>query len=192
MTRDAGVLSGPIASGKDAVTRALSRISLNYVLFQKLKTGAGRRAGYQVTTLADIERMRGLGLILYANERYGNVYAVDRPSLDALLTHGLVPVVHMGQLAGVRALKRYPAAWLSVLLWLPRELAEKRARERGASDLAARLTAWDETTQDLEQEDPSDFLLRIRTDWQRPTDAAQAIHARLAETVSSAQPAQAP
>jgi guanylate kinase len=192
MTRDAGVLSGPIASGKDAVTRALSRISLNYVLFQKLKAGAGRRAGYQVTTLADIERMRGLGLILYANERYGNVYAVDRPSLDALLTHGLIPVVHMGQLAGVRALKRYPAAWLSVLLWLPRELAEKRARERGASDLAARLTAWDETTQDLEQEDPSDFLLRIRTDWQRPTDAAEAIHARLAETVSSAQPAQAP
>ena len=28
--------------------------------------------------------MRGLGLILYANERYGNTYAVNRPSLDAL------------------------------------------------------------------------------------------------------------
>jgi hypothetical protein len=67
MTRDAGVLSGPIASGEDAITRALSQISPRYVLFQKLKAGAGRRAGYRLMTLADVERMRGLGLILYAN-----------------------------------------------------------------------------------------------------------------------------
>jgi guanylate kinase len=191
MRREAVILYGPPASGKDAITSALSQISPRYVLFEKLKAGAGRRAGYRLTTPADIERMRDLGLILYANERYGNVYMVDRPSLDALLTRGLIPVVHMGQLAGVRALKMYPAAWLPVLLWCPRQLAETRMRERGGPDLAARLAAWDETAQDLERVEPSDFSLRIRTDWQTPTEAAEAIRAQLEHAVSDAQPAQA-
>src|SRR2546426_5290791 len=185
MRREAVVLYGPPASGKDAITKALSQSSPRYVLVEKFKAGAGRQAGYRLTTTADIARMRGLGLILYANERYGNTYAVDRPSLDALFARGLVPVVHMGQLAGIRALKTCPAAWLSVLVWCPRGLAETRARERGTPDLAARLAAWDETAQDLQQVDPSDFSLRIRTDRQSPAEAAEAIRARLAETVSS-------
>jgi guanylate kinase len=192
MGHDGIVFYGPPASGKDAITRALRKTSPRCVLFEKLKAGDGRRAGYRLTTPADIERMQNLGLIVYANERYGNVYAVDRPSLDALFARGLVPVVHMGQLAGVRALKAYPAAWLSVLVWCPRGLAETRARERGTPDLAARLAAWDETAQDLQQVDPSDFSLRIRTDRQSPAEAAEAIRARLAETVSSPQSAQAP
>src|SRR5437588_1811720 len=145
MSRDGIILYGPPASGKDAITEALSRISPECVLFRKLKAGDGRREGYRLTTLPDIERMQRLGLIVYANERYANVYAVDRPSLGALLAQGLVPVVHMGQLVGVRALKRYPAACLSVLLWCPRDLAEQRLRGRGAVDLAARLPVWDET-----------------------------------------------
>src|SRR6266566_1937324 len=82
MSHDASVLSGSLASGKDAITEALSQSSPRYVLFEKFKAGAGRQAGYRLTTTADIDRMRGLGLILYANERYGNTYAVDRPSLD--------------------------------------------------------------------------------------------------------------
>ena len=102
---------------------------------------------------------------------------MDRPELEALLAQGLVPVVHMGQLAGVRAVRDYPAGWLSVLVWCPREVTEERVRERGAADLGARLRAWDETARDLEQADPSDFSLRIRTDWQTPTDAAEAIRA---------------
>ena len=192
MSRDGIILYGPPASGKDAITEALSRISPECVLFRKLKAGDGRREGYRPTTLADVERMQRIGLILYANERYGNVYAVDRPALDALLARGLVPVVHMGQLAGVRAVRDYPAGWLSVLLWCPREVTEERVRERGAADLGARLRAWDETARDLEQADPSDFSLRIRTDWQTPTDAAEAIRARFAEGDSSPQSAQAP
>jgi guanylate kinase len=134
--------------------------------------------------------MRCLGLILYANERYGNTYAVDRPSLDALFARGLVPIVHMGQLAGIRVLKTYTAAWLTFLLWCPREVVEKRARERGGPDLAARLSAWDETAQDLERADPGDFSLRIRTDWQTPTEIAEAIRVQLEEAAPDAQPAQ--
>jgi guanylate kinase len=190
MSHDASVLSGSPASGKDAITEALSQSSPRYVHFEKFKAGAGRQAGYRLTTTADIDRMRGLGLILHANERYGNTYAVDRPSLDALFAQDLVPILHMGQLAGIRALKTYPAAWLSFLVWCPREVAEKRTRERGAPDLAARLAAWDETAQDLERADLGDFSLRIRTDWQTPTEIAEAIRAQLEEAAPDAQPAQ--
>jgi guanylate kinase len=192
MNREGVILYGPPASGKDAITEALSRISPECVLFEKLKAGDGRGEGYRLTTRADIERMQGLGQILYANHRYGSIYAVDRPSLDALFAQGLVPVVHMGQLAGIRALKGYPAAWLRVLLWCSRETTERRLRERGAADLAARLTAWDETARDLEEANPSDFSLQIRTDWQTPTAAAQAIRARLSGSVTAARPAEAP
>ena len=70
-------------------------------------------------------------------------------------------------------------------------MAEKRARERGDPDLAARLAAWDETAQDLERVEPSDFSLRIRTDRQTPTEIAEAIRAQLEEAALDAQPAQA-
>ena len=96
----------------------------------------------------------------------------------------------MGQVAGVRALKTYPAAWLSFLVWCPREVAEKRVRERGDPDLAARLAAWDETAQELEWMDPGDFSLRIRTDRQTPAEIAEAIRAQLEEAAPDAQPAQ--
>jgi guanylate kinase len=89
MRREAVVLYGPPASGKNVITEALSQSSPRYILFEKFKVGAGRQAGYRLTTTADIDRMRGLGLILYANERYGNTYAVDRPSLDALFARAL-------------------------------------------------------------------------------------------------------
>lgn len=192
MRRDAIVLYGPPASGKDAVTQALSSISPRCVLFEKLKAGTGRAAGYRPTTPERIDGLRDLGLNLYVNERYGNVYAVDRPELDALLDRGLIPVVHMGQLTGVRALKTYSAAWLSVLLWCPREVTEARLRQRETTDSAARLAAWDDTVRDLERMDPSDFDLRIRTDRLTPAEAAEAIRARLEAAASAAQPAQAP
>ncbi len=101
MSHDASVLSGSPASGKDAITEALSQSSPRYVHFEKFKAGAGRQAGSRLTTTADIDRMRGLGLILHANERYGNPYAVDRPSLDALFAQDLVPILHMGHVLGV-------------------------------------------------------------------------------------------
>ncbi|MGH2731726.1 MAG: guanylate kinase, partial [Actinomycetota bacterium] len=133
---------------------------------------------YRPTTLAEIERLRGQNLIVYENERYGNLYAVDRPTLDFLLDRGAIPVVHISQIAGVRALRRYPAEWLSVLLWCPRRVTEQRAHERGSRDVVARLAAWDETATDLTQSRPDDFSLRIDTEQQTPAEAAATIHAR--------------
>lgn len=179
MKRSGVILYGPPASGKDTDTAALSQLDPRYVLFDKLKVGTGQN-GYRVAPLAELERLRREGLVIYENERYGNIYVVDCPALDQVFARGLIPVVHMGQVAGVRALMRYPADWLSVLLWCPRNVTEQRAIARGSTDVPARLTAWDETLVDIEQRQRSDFALNIHTDEHDPLDVAKVIHAQLA------------
>lgn len=148
------------------------------MLFQRLKVGAGRVNGYRLTTCDEIKRLRSLDLILYENERYGNMYVVDRPALDALLSGGRIPILHIGQITGVRSVQRCPATWLSVLLWCSRDSAVERLHKRGIGDMAARLAVWDETSIDLSQ-GRFDFDLRVDTDQVKPHVAADMIHARL-------------
>jgi guanylate kinase len=173
------VLYGPPASGKDTITRALAELDARYAHYLRLKAGSDRTDGYRPSTNDEIDELRDRGLILYENVRYGNRYAVDRPALDALVAQGLIPVVHIGQLDGVRALAHYPARWLVVLLQCRRTTAALRARERGSADVADRLRAWDNTQRDLANARPDEFDLRIDTDRSSPGDAARAIDEQL-------------
>lgn len=173
------VLYGPPASGKDTVTQALTALDARYVHFQRLKAGGGRGHGYRLCTSEHIDDLRDRGLVVYENERYDSLYAIDRPALDALLARDLFPVVHLGQLAGVHALVRHPAVWLPVLLHCQRSTTAQRARQRGSDDIAARLQAWDDTAGDLACARPDDFALRIDTDRTSPASAAQSIDAQL-------------
>ena len=172
-------LYGAPASGKDTVTRALTTLDARYVHFQRLKAGRGRADGYRVCTNEQIDDLCDQGLIVYENARYDSRYAIDRPALDALLARNLIPVVHLGQLAGVHALKRHPALWLPVLLYCERATAALQAQQRGSVDIEARLQAWDETARDLTHAGPDDFVLRIDTDRTSPADAARLIDAQL-------------
>jgi guanylate kinase len=172
-------LFGAPASGKDTITEALAELDSRYVHFRRLKAGGGRTEGYRLCTPTEIEDLRNRGLIIYENVRYDSLYAVDRPALDGLFARDLVPIVHLGQLEGVRALARYPALWLPVLLHCRRDTAEQRARARGSSDISARLHAWDETERELARVRPDDFALRIDTDQVSPAHAARTIDAQL-------------
>jgi guanylate kinase len=154
----------------------LVRLHGEYRHFQKLKVGSGRTEGYRIATPAEADRLEQRGHVLYENRRYGNRYLVDRPSLDSVLATGCVPVVHMGQVVGVRVLSGYRANWLSVLLWCPRRVAEDRIRRRSLADLDVRLAAWDEIAADIKKNGTGDFALRIDTDQQVPETAARAIH----------------
>jgi guanylate kinase len=178
-------LYGPPASGKDTVTQALTALDARYVHFRRLKAGGGRTDGYRVCTNEQIDDLRDQGLIVYENVRYNSRYAIDRPALDALLARGLIPVVHLGQLAGVHALVRYPALWLPVLLHCRRTTAAQRARQRGSADITARLDAWDDTERELAGARPDDFALCVDTDRTSPAQAAQAIDAQLQRTHTS-------
>lgn len=173
------ILYGPPASGKDAVTQELTRMDSTFSHFARLKVGGGRKTGYELITTADAAELQRRGVILYENVRYGNRYLVDRPRLTAVLQAGLIPVVHLGQVAGVRAVRSYPADWLSVLLWCPREVTKQRASARGSTDIEARLAAWDETFRDIEYNGTDDFDLRVDTDKHNPEETAQLLRSHL-------------
>jgi guanylate kinase len=165
------ILYGPPAAGKDTITRALRDLDDSYVLFPRLKIGEGRTAGYRMTTPEAVDQLRADGEIVWENCRYGACYIVDMPSLELGLREH-VPVVHLGQSAGIDAVTRAtPAArWLRVYLWCPRDVAAQRIKARRTGDSDERLRAWDET------EPLSAFDLKVDTATVHPEAAAAAIH----------------
>jgi len=187
MTDHGVILYGPPASGKDAVTHALVRLDSTFRHYQRLKAGTGRTTGYEMigeAALAEIQR----GDVLYENTRYGNRYLVDRPRLRELFETGVFPVVHIGQIAGIRAIvSSYPARWLAVMLWCSRETSRKRASARQySSDITSRLDAWDETERDVSEHGSADFALCIDTERHLPDDAARLVGDAVRSWVNSA------
>ncbi|MFJ6393925.1 guanylate kinase [Streptomyces sp. NPDC091972] len=180
------ILYGPPASGKDTVTAALTELHAKYAQFARLKVGAGKSAGYRMGTADHLHELEAAGDVVYANARYGNTYAIDRPGLDAAFA-ARVPVVHLGQIDGIRALiNGYPADWSVVLLWCPREVTEQRSAGRGDSDTAARLAAWDATREDLDAHPGMVWDLSVDTTASTPQDAARLIDQLLVQRTGAA------
>lgn len=179
------VLYGPPAAGKDTVNAALAELDDRYAQFHRLKVGSGKTAGYRVGTIEQLAEMRATGDVIYENSRYGNVYVVDRPGLDAAFAAG-VPVVHLGQITGIHAVVNgYDADWTTVLLWCPREVTAARSVSRGDADTEARLAAWDATKEDLDAYPGVDWDLVVETVATEPTEAARLINELLAKRVGS-------
>jgi guanylate kinase len=176
------ILYGPPASGKDTITRALASLDPRYALFRRLKNGSGNTSGYRMTSPGDLTALQDDGQVLYQNHRYGSTYVIDRPHLGAMLDAGQIPVIHLGQVQGIRAVSSYPASWVTVALWCARSTTARRARARGSADIDARLAAWDETLQDLQQAGDSDFRARLDTDTMEPGDEAKTIDALVTAT----------
>jgi guanylate kinase len=174
---EAIILFGPPASGKDTVTKELEALDSKYRYFHRLKVGGGRDTGYRSTTESALHRMQEADQIIYSNQRYESTYAVDRLHLDELLAFGRVPIVHIGQIAGVETVvRRYPARWLVVGLWCSRIEAERRLQARSDSRTQERITAWDTTLAEQRSADPDLFGLQINTGEISPDRTAQAIH----------------
>jgi guanylate kinase len=179
MNRAALILYGPPAAGKDTITAELVQLDRRYTPFRRIKIGNGNTDGYRLSGRAELHKLRADSQVLYENERYGNRYVVDEPHLAAILDGGGIPIIHIGQLDGITALRRYPARWTSVLLWCAKETTAARSRMRGSRDVDARLTAWDETASDLSHGTDDDFGLRIDTDSTGPDLAARTIHSHM-------------
>ncbi|MFJ6214217.1 guanylate kinase [Streptomyces sp. NPDC092296] len=184
------VLYGPPTAGKDTVTAALTGADPRFRLVTKLKQGTGRSTGYRFVTAEQLDRLRDQGRIVVETHRYGNVYAVDRLDLEEMHSQGLVPVVHIGNVADLRRLLAgAPADWLRVLLWVPRDVCAERSRLRGDVDTPKRLSAWDETVADLLGADLRDlFDLVVRTDGQSCDASVESISAALSAARAACAP----
>lgn len=186
------VLYGPPTAGKDTITAALSAANVRFQLLTKLKQGTGRTTGYRFVTEDELNGLRRQGRVVVETRRYGNVYAVDRRCLEEQENRGLVPVVHMGNVTDLRTmLAGTETRWLRVLLWVPRDVCEARSRQRGDTDTAKRLKAWDETARDILDSDLRDlFNVVVRTDTMGPKEAAEKVVAALDRPAPARLPAE--
>ncbi|MGW1004087.1 phosphotransferase-like protein [Streptomyces sp. NPDC002520] len=170
------LLYGPPAAGKDTITAALTELDARYVPFTRLKIGTGKTKGYRMGTSEQLTALEARGDVIYRNDRYGNIYVVDRPGLDQAMEGGRTPVVHLGQMAGMEQVTAlYPAHWVRVLLWCSKETTARRSPQRGDTDTAARLAAWDATQADLAAHRQAQWELRVETDVTAPHETAQRI-----------------
>jgi guanylate kinase len=170
------LLYGPPAAGKDTITAALTELDARYVPFTRLKVGTGKSEGYRMSTAEQLAVLEARGDVIYRNDRYGNIYVVDRPGLDQAMEGGRTPVVHLGQMVGMEQVTAlFPAHWVRVLLWCSKETTAQRSLLRGDTDPAARLTAWDATQADLVAHPRAQWELRVDTDATAPRQAAQRI-----------------
>lgn len=180
------ILYGPPAAGKDTVTAALGKLDSRYGQFERLKVGSGKSAGYRMGTPPQLRELEAAGDVVYANARYGNTYVIDRPGLDAAFAAG-TPVVHLGQIDGIRALASgYPVSWTTVLLWCPREATAQRSVGRGDVDTTARLAAWDATREDLDAHPAMVWDLTVNTTASSPEESARLINELLAQQSGAA------
>ena len=143
------LLYGPPASGKDTITRELTRGDGRYRLFPRVKCGPGRTTGYRMVTADQLAAIRATpGEVLWENHRYGAVYVIDRSHLAAMVNADLVPVLHLGQTDAVNAVTSgFPSArMLVVALTCPRGVAIQRMADRATGDTEARLAAYDATS----------------------------------------------
>ncbi|MGX1909310.1 guanylate kinase [Streptomyces phaeochromogenes] len=170
------LLYGPPTSGKDTITAALCELNPTYSAFERLKIGSGRTRGYRMGSADQLTEIEEGGDVIYRNDRYGNIYLVDRPGLVEAMQDGRIPILHLGQVAGLEAVvDGFPASWTSVLLWCSRESTEVRSKGRDDRDTQARLAAWDATAKDIKASPEFSWDLRLDTDTVSPTEAAKEI-----------------
>lgn len=165
------ILYGHPASGKKTVTQALVGLVREYHQFRRIKCGPGETEGFRMTDAETLNALRRVGGVIWEHEQYGATYAVDRKGLQQAVGGG-VPVLHLGQRAGVEAVIAATSEvdWTVAEVFCPQEIAIERLIQRGTTNLFEQITVLRATPH------LASATLQIDTSVDTPTEAAKQIH----------------
>lgn len=138
------VLAGPPAVGKDTLTLKLEKLYSKFILFDKLKTGGGRRKTYRRISSEEFTRMSAAGSMVSEVRQHGSCYGVDREHLQALINADFVPVIHTAHESEWKALSAHDG-FVGIILWAAPDVAHKRLLDRdgkNSATMAERLELW--------------------------------------------------
>lgn len=178
---DGVLLVGPPASGKRTVAFALQSLRATYAPFPALTVAHQPLVHGQRTTQAHLDELRSWAQMFHEFTIDGDSYAYDGERLGALRERGHVPVACVDDIAGLEAFEREAGDWLAILLWCPREAAERRlASDRSVwADREAyvrRLVRWWDRSTRVLLRDVSRFTVVLRSDHVNAVQIAQIVH----------------
>ncbi|MGW7687024.1 hypothetical protein ACWGID_40160 [Kribbella sp. NPDC054772] len=159
------LLFGPPTGGLDTITAILPALDSRFVLHQRVKVGNGQSDGYRIVDLDEFVRAEEADEFIHTYSRYGALYGIDRASLVDVCTDTAVPIVHVGQLDALDAIRAATpnVSWTSVCLWCSRAEAALRLCNRADPDPMTRLQAWDEAAAELLTAGADTFDMTVNT-----------------------------
>jgi hypothetical protein len=157
------ILYGPPTGLLTTVTKALGEIDSRFVVFEWLKAGPGRIAGYRLVTLEELGEIDGAGQLVHLRCHDDALYGIDRPMLLQQMADGLVPVIQLEQADGIDALlaTELPIRWRVVRLLCPQAASGRLGPTEVPS--RAEVPASDRPQDDLPAIDPESFDLILNT-----------------------------
>ena len=172
------ILAGPPASGRRTVAFALTSLRRSYAHYPALTTERQALVDAARTTQSQLDELRSWAQLFVEFTCEGISYAYDHQRLNKLREQGRIPVACVDDIDVLRAFEQEADDWLQVLLWCPRQEAERRLASTPdvhRTSAPAGLRRWDRSTKRLLRE-PLRFPLSIRTDRMDPVHVAQIVH----------------
>lgn len=142
MCPDSIILTGPPCSGKDTISELLEYHG-KFKVAVKHSTSCNPNTPYYSVTKEEFLQKVNAGLFLQWNERYGRLYGVSAAELNRLKAACHIPIIHMGRLSDVTALKKRTGS-LVIMLWESEEVLKSRLTQRNAREVELRLNAYKE------------------------------------------------
>lgn len=176
------LLSGPPASGKDALSFYLQEHHA-YHLGSKCKDStSGSTRGYKIITPQSFNEKISTGDFIQWHSRYGRRYGLEWSELKKASAQGRTLIIHTGRLENLRNLRKtlINVTNKSVLLDVSRDVVEKRLLDRHRGDrkeVQHRLAAYDEEIDDYRVTDKhAEHDIVYRNDGENPGAAAEELH----------------
>lgn len=175
------VLAGPPASGKRTVTFALTSLRRSYASFPALTVAHRARVAAEQTTRRHLDELRAWAQLFHEFTSDGIRFAYERERLNNLREQGRIPIACVDDGDVLQAFEREADDWLQILLWCPRDEAERRlartwfAHEKQRTPDRSSMRRWDRSEKKLLR-DTRRFTLSIRTDRLNAVQVAQIVH----------------